>query len=154
MTTLADIQDFLALHRLAVVGVSRNPTDFTRLLFRELRQRGYDAVPVNPSAGEIDGIPCHASVQEVDPPVEAALLLTKPDITERVVRDCAKAGVREVWMYRAIGHGAVSPSATAFCAQNGIHVVEGECPFMFLPQGAWIHRFHGACRKFFGAYPA
>jgi len=52
MTTLQDIQSFLDLKRLAVVGVSRNPTDFTRVLFREFRNRGYDAVPVNPAVRE------------------------------------------------------------------------------------------------------
>jgi hypothetical protein len=31
--------------------------------------------------------------------------------------------------------------------------VPGECPFMFLPEAAWIHRAHGALRKITGPYP-
>lgn len=154
MTTLSDVQDFLALHRLVVVGVSRNPRDFTRVLFRDLLARGYDAVPVNPGAAEIEGCRCYASLLDVAPPAEGALLLTTPLITEQAVRDCALAGIRRVWMYRAAGHGAVSAEASAFCSRNGIRLVEGECPFMFLPQSAWIHRAHGFCRKVFGHYPA
>ena len=49
-TTLRQIDDFLALKRIAVVGVSHEPKDFSRLLFRELKQRGYDLVPVHPRA--------------------------------------------------------------------------------------------------------
>jgi len=153
MTTLRDIQDFLALHRLAVVGVSRNPKDFTRALFREFLQRGYDAVPVHPDVREIDGVTCYATLLGVAPPVEGAVLLTSPRVTEDVVRECAAAEIHRVWMYRAGGHGAVSPAAVRFCGQNGIRVVEGECPFMFFSQTPWIHRAHGVCRKVFGHYP-
>ncbi|MGO9257172.1 MAG: CoA-binding protein [Bryobacteraceae bacterium] len=153
MTTLLDVQDFLALHRLAVVGVSRNPKDFTRLLFREFLNRGYDAVPVNPGIREMEGVACFASLSDVAPPVEGALLLTPPEVTEQVVEECAAAGVRRVWMYRAAGRGAVSLSAAVFCAANGIRVVKGECPFMFLPEAPWIHRAHGMCRKLVGRYP-
>ena len=48
------------------------------------------------------------------------------------------------------GAGAVNPYASDFCKQNGIRVVEGECPFMFLPQTAWIHPADGMCRKLLG----
>src|SRR5450631_3954665 len=111
MTTLQGIQDFLGLTRLAVVGVSRNPRDFTRTLFRELQSRGYDVVPVNPNLSEVEGLSCLPRVQDVSPQVEGALLLTHPSVTELVVEDCVQAGVRRIWMYRAAGAGAVSTSA-------------------------------------------
>jgi len=153
MTSLQSIEDFLSLKRLAVVGVSRNPRDFTRTMFRELRGRGYDVVPVNPNLTEVEGLPCLPHVQDANPPVEGVLLMTHPSVTDVVVRDCAQAGVRHVWMYRAGGAGAVSSSAAAYCRSNGIDLVEGECPFMFLNGASWPHRFHGFCRKVFGRYP-
>ncbi len=153
MNTLGSIQEFLGRKRFAVVGVSRNPRDFTRGLFRELRQRGYDAVPVNPGLSEVEGVACFHSVTEVSPPVEAALLMTSSAVTPQVVRECAQAGVRQVWMHRAGGAGAVNPEAVEFCRSNGMALVEGECPYMFLPEAAFFHRFHGFCRKLFGGYP-
>ena len=92
-TTRAQIDDFLAQKRLAFVGVSRNPKDFSRGLFRELQQRGYDVIPVNPQATELDGQPCWARVQDITPPVDGALLMTPPHVTNQVVRDCAEAGI-------------------------------------------------------------
>jgi hypothetical protein len=153
MTTLIRIQEFLGQKRLAMVGVSQQPKDFSRMLFRELQSRGYDVVPVHPTAREIEGQPCFASVTEVQPPVSSALLMTSPAVTETVVRECAAAGVQRLWMYRAVGAGSVSPSAVAFCESNGIAVVPGECPFMFLPGGAWFHGVHGWVKKITGAYP-
>jgi uncharacterized protein len=48
MANLVDIRDFLAHKRFAMVGVSRQPKDFSRSLFHEFLNRGYEAVPVNP----------------------------------------------------------------------------------------------------------
>ncbi len=154
VTTMQCVEDFLALRRMAVVGVSRNPRDFTRKLFRELRDRGYDLVPVNPNVREVDGLPCVATVRDACPPVEGALLLTHPSVTDHVVRDCASAGVHHVWMYEAAGKGAVSPGAVEYCRSNGISLVEGECPFLFLEGAGWIHRAHGFCRKLLGRMPS
>jgi predicted CoA-binding protein len=153
MTTQAQIRNFLGRKRLAVVGVSRNSGDFTRSLFQELLRRQYDVVPVNPDATAIDGLRCYAHVQDIAPPVEGALLMTSPAATEQVVRDCAAAGIRNIWMYRGTGVGAVSPGALTFCEAEGMQVVAGECPFMFLPETPWFHRFHGFCRKLTGKYP-
>jgi len=152
-SSLETIEDFLAQKRIALIGVSRKPGSFSVPVFQELCRRGYDVVPVNPNVSEFQGRRCFARVQDIQPPVQAALLLTSPDVTDTVVRDCAEAGIPRVWMHRAGGQGAVSPQAVEFCRQRGIRVVPGECPFMFLPQSAAFHRFHGFIRKLTGHYP-
>jgi uncharacterized protein len=153
MTSRKNIDEFLCAKRLAVVGVSRNPKDFTRSLFRELLTRGYDVVPVHPDAREIEGIPAVASVKDASPAVEGALMLTKPAVTNEVVRECHEAGVKRIWMYRAIGAGAVSSNAVEFCAEKRMDVVEGECPFMFLPDSGFPHNVHAFCRRAMGRFP-
>ena len=153
MNTLERIGEFLSQKRLAIVGVSQQPRDFSRALFREFRNRGYDVVPVNPAAREIEGQPCFGNVREVRPPVSTVLLMTSPALSEAVVRDCADAGVQRVWMFRGGGTGAVSAEAVGFCESKGIAVIPGECPLMFLPGGAWFHRLHGWVRKITGSYP-
>lgn len=152
-TDIADVRDFLTQRRIALVGVSRDPKDFSRVLFREMYDRGYDMVPVNPAAGELEGRRCFARVQEIKPPAEGVLVLTPPRDTERVVRDCAEAGIHRVWMHRGAGQGSVNPEAVDFCHQQGIHLVEGYCPFMFLPRTPFFHRAHGFFLRLTGAYP-
>ena len=150
---LENIEDFLAQKRIAMIGVSRNPKDFSSALFEELRKRGYDMVPLNPKVSAVLGQPCYARVQDIQPPVDAALLMTTSEITDEVVTDCADAGIRRIWMYRAGGKGAVSEKAVAFCQERGIEVVPGQCPFMFLPGAAGVHKFHGFFRKITRRYP-
>lgn len=148
-----NINRFFAVPRFAAVGVSKNPKDFTRQMMRSFVERGYDVVPVNPTATEIEGRKCYAAVRDIQPPVTAALLLTSPTVTEQVVRDCAGCGVSLVWMYRASGPGAVAESAVEFCHENGLSVIAGECPLMFLPHAGFVHQVHGFFRKIVGTYP-
>lgn len=153
MTTIHDIQDFLALHRIAMVGVSRNAKDFSRALFRELCRQGYDMVPINLLAAEIEGRECFRSLLAVTEPVEGVVVMTPSTEALRVAEDCAAAGIRNLWFYRAGGQGAGSDEAIRFCGQNNIRVVEGYCPFMFLPKRSFPHRFHGLLLKITGGYP-
>jgi uncharacterized protein len=151
--SLETIEDFLAQKRIAMVGISREPRSFSVMLFDELCRRGYDVVPVNPHIPSVLGRRCFARLQDIQPPVDAALLMTSPAVTDTVVSDCAEAGIHRVWMYRAAGSGAVSPKALAFCQERGIQVVPGQCPFMFLPNAGTIHRLHGIVRRITGRYP-
>lgn len=152
-STLEAIQSFLAVKRIALVGLSRKPKHFSVYLFNELLRRGYDIVPVNPGAAMLHGRPCLARVRDIQPPVEAALLLTPPAATDAAVADCAQAGVRRVWMYRAgTRGGSVTESAVNFCREHAIEVIPGECPFMFFPHNGF-HAVHGFLRKLTGRYP-
>jgi predicted CoA-binding protein len=153
MTNRQTIDEFLSLRRLALVGVSRNPHDFSRVLFRELRRRNYDVVPVNPQLSSAEGVPCCAQIREVTPKVDGALLLTPAAASAGVVEECASCGVGHVWLHRSGGPGAVSAKAVELCHQHNIAVVDGECPFMFLPGTGWFHRLHGLWRKRFGTSP-
>ncbi|MGA7473677.1 MAG: CoA-binding protein, partial [Candidatus Sulfotelmatobacter sp.] len=97
------IENFMAQKRIAIAGISHDPKDFSRQLFDELCRRGYDVVPVNPNVTEVEGRPCFARVQDIQPPVDAALLMTSPQATDTVVSDCAAAGIQRIWMYQATG---------------------------------------------------
>lgn len=73
--------------------------------------------------------------------------MTRSEASEQVVRDCAEAGIPRVWLHRGVGPGAVSQAAVDACRQRGIQVVEGECPYMFLPAAGFLHRAHGFFRR-------
>jgi hypothetical protein len=138
------IQEFLAQRRIAIVGISHNPKDFSRVLYREFRKRDFDVVAVNPNTHEVEGSRCYPRLQDVQPPVDAALVMTSPEKYDQVAQDCKAAGVRRVWIYRR------APEAVAYCQANGITAIAGECPLMFLPRAGWIHRLHGWLKGYRG----
>jgi predicted CoA-binding protein len=146
--TRADIDAFYRQKRFAVVGVSRNEKEYSRLVFQELKKQGYDAVPVNPNAAEIEGARCYGSVAEVAPAVEGAMVLLPAQAGLDAVRDCAQAGIKRVWLrYRV-------PGAEELCRQQGITLVAGYCPFMFVPGSNFFHQCHAFGLRLVGAYPS
>lgn len=107
--------------------------------------------PVNPQAGEVDGIEAAAAIPAG---TEAVLVMTPAAVTAKVCEDAIAIGAKRLWMYRAVGHGAVDPTAAQRCRDAGMEVVEGHCPYMFLEDSPWFHRLHGGLLKLTGKYPA
>lgn len=153
MTSSGPVASFMNLRRIAFVGLSRDPRDFSRSLFRDWAARGYDLVPVHPSLAEAEGRPCYRRVQEIPGGVEGVFVMTGPAAAEQVLRDAADAGVRRVWLHRGAGQGAVSEGALAVGRERGLEVVPGACPYMFLSGAGVVHRFHGFVLKLLGRKP-
>jgi predicted CoA-binding protein len=140
---LARAREFLGARRIALVGLSRNPRDFSRALDAGFRKLGIEVVPVHPSAGEVDGRRCFPRTSDISPPVDGAFVIVPPAQAEAVVRDCLDAGIRRIWLHRGGGPGSASPEAVALCRDRGVEPVTNLCPFMVMPGAGWPHRLHG-----------
>ncbi len=148
-----EIEAFWASPRLAVVGIPRDPKEFGQRLYADLRQWGYDAVPVSPHMTSLGDAPAYARVQDIQPGVDAALLLTSPTLNEQIVRDCAEAGVKRVWFYGVSDRSRENEAAIKYCEEHGISVVPGFCPYMFLPRAPFFHKIHGTIARWTGQCP-
>lgn len=146
-TMIEYAREFLGHRRIALVGLARDERSFSRMVFRELLRRGYDVVPVHPALAEAEGRRCFPRVQEIQPPVEGALVMTPPSRSADVIRDCVAAGVRRIWMHRGGGAGCSSAEALEVCRASAIQPVTDLCPFMALPGAGLLHRLHGLLRR-------
>lgn len=153
MTTLADVHSCLQRPRLAFAGLSTHEQDFSRAIFKELVERGYDVVPVNPHAEVIAERPAFPTVAAIPDPVQWVLVMTPPDASVAVVADAHAAGVDHVWLHRGVGRGAVSPEAVALAKEHGMTLVAGECPLMFLGKPGFPHNVHAFFKKLAHHYP-
>ena len=136
MNTTLDtkVQDFLAQTRIAVAGVSRNHSDHPvgNLIYQRLKHTGHDVFPVNPHMQTFEGDRCYPNLQSIPGGVDGVVIITRPEITERIVHDCSEAGVGRVWMHQSIGRASsVSPEAVEYCRQHDISVIPGGCPMMY-----------------------
>ena len=148
MTTQASVEGFLAEKTLAIAGVKRNGTGFGNVVVKDLTGKGYEILPVHPSADGIGGVPCSPSLAELPKQVGGLVLVVQPEQTEKLVREAKDAGIGRIWMQQ----GAESAEAIRFCEENGIDVVHGQCVMMFA-QPTGIHRFHRWLNGVFGKLP-
>jgi predicted CoA-binding protein len=107
----------------AVVGASRDPSKYGYRVYRDLRSAGYRVYPVNPHAEEILGDRCYPSLEDLPVKPDVVNLVVPPGVTERVVRECARLGIRRIWMQP----GSESEEALAFCRERGMEVLHGVC---------------------------
>ncbi len=154
--TLADkVEDFLSQQRIAVAGVSRDGKATGNAIYKRFKDNGYQVFAVNPNADEIEGEPCYRSVKAIPGKVDGVIAVTRPEDTDRLVRDCAEAGINRVWMHHGIHGGgtSVSTSAVDFCNQHDISVIAGVCPLMFGKPSDGFHRFFFRVMKVMGRVP-
>jgi len=137
---------FLECKRIAVIGVSRNPSGHgSNAVMNRLRQRGYDVVAINPNADEIDGVPCYHRLADVPGSVEAVVIGTKPERAGDTMREVVELGITKVWMHRAFGQGSVDDAATTYGRERGVTVIDGGCPLMFEPTADPFHKVLRVC---------
>ena len=133
MLTIKDAaEDFLAHKRIAVTGVSRHPESHgANVVYRRLRDRGYEVFAVNPNAAEVEGDKAYGNLTSIPGGVEAVVIGTSPEHADETMHECADLGIEQVWMHRSFGGGSVSDTATLYGREHGITVIDGGCPCMF-----------------------
>ena len=134
------IAEFLSGKRIAVAGASRDGRQPANAILRRLASAGYDAIPINPNAARLEGVPCYPDLASVPGPLDGVVVVTHPSVSARVVRQCSERGVGHVWFHRAFGAGSVSPEALEACRSHGITPITGGCPLMFCGRVDLGHR--------------
>jgi uncharacterized protein len=133
--------EFLANKRVAVTGVSREPKDHgSNVVYKRLRDRGYEVFAVNPNTDEVEGDRCYHDLASIAGGVDAVVIATRPETAEQTMRECADLGVKHVWMHRGPGGGSVSEAAADYGRRHGIAVIDGGCPCMFGPTADAGHK--------------
>ena len=142
MTKIKDAAaEFLAHKRIAVTGVSRTPENHgSNVVYKRLRERGYEVFAVNPNADEVEGDKSYHDLASIPGGVDGVVVGTRPETALATMRECADLGIDQVWMHRAFGQGSVSDEATALGRERGITVIDGGCPCMFDPTADAGHK--------------
>lgn len=123
------IERFLAADRFAVVGASADRSKYGNKVLRCYQLNGRSAVPVNPRETEVEGVACVTTVNDLPADVASISVITPPAVTEKVVEEAIRKGIKNIWMQP----GAESAAAVQRCEQAGINVIaDGSCILVVL----------------------
>jgi len=115
------ITQFLNAPKFAVAGASSNRRKYGNKVLRCYLQNNRQAIPINPTEGEIEGLISYPSIRELPEPIESVSIITPPAVTEKVVEDAIAAGVKHLWMQP----GAESRAAIERAESAGLNVIYG-----------------------------
>jgi predicted CoA-binding protein len=114
-----------------VAGVSRDSRQTANAVYRKLKASGYETIPVNPNAAEVEGTRCYPDLRSIPGPIDGLMFVAHPRVATQLVQQCAERGVKHVWFHRLFGEGSVSDQAVQACRAQGINCIAGGCPLMY-----------------------
>jgi uncharacterized protein len=126
-------QEILADTRtIALVGASPKPERPSNQVMRYLLDVGYRVIPVRPlDCDEVHGVPCVATLAEVDEPIDLVDVFRRPEFCAGHAREAAAAGAGALWLQM----GIESAEARRIAEEAGMDYVENACTQV-------VHRLH------------
>ena len=116
---------------IALVGASPRPERPSHGVMRYLLEQGYRVIPVRPHGREVLGVPCVASLREVDEPIDLVDVFRRPELCPQVAEDAVAEDAKALWLQL----GIVSPEARRIAEAGGLEYVENACT-------AVVHRLY------------
>jgi len=117
------IRKFYSLKNIVVVGMSKHPEKAAHFVPRYLSDRGYNIVPVNPTADEILGKKCYSKITDVNESIDIVDVFRPSDQVMPVVKDSIKKKPKVIWLQEGIHN----QEAEELARNAGIEVVFNRC---------------------------
>lgn len=117
------IKKFYSLKNVAVVGMSKNPEKAAYYVPKYLLEKGYNIIPVNPTADEILGKKCYPALLDVPVAIDIVDVFRPSDQVPPVIEEAVKIKPKVVWLQEGIHN----PDAESLAQKAGIEVVFNRC---------------------------
>ena len=83
--------------RIALIGASNDPTKFGNQIYRNLRNKGYNIIPINPKEKKIEGDRAYASIDMMDRLPDIVNFVVPPQIAIKVAQKAIDLGITHLW---------------------------------------------------------
>jgi len=118
-----EIKKFYELRNIAVVGMSKNPEKAAHYVPKYLVEKGYNIIPVNPTANEILGKKSYSELSDIPERVDIVDVFRPSDQALPVIDEAIKLNPKVIWLQEGI-HNA---EAESLAQKAGIEVVFNRC---------------------------
>ncbi len=147
--TKDQIDSFLNGNKIAIAGVSRSPKKFGYQVYKELMDKNFPVLAINPNADTINGETCYKSVSELPADVDSILIVTPKHQTDAVLHKAIKKGIKNIWVQQM----SDTEQTLNIAEEYQREIIFGKCVFMFAEPVKGFHKFHKTLIKLFGGLP-
>jgi uncharacterized protein len=89
---------------------------------RYLLAQGYRVIPVRPLVKDVLGVPCAATLAEIEEPIDIVEVFRRAEFCPQIAHEAAAVGAQALWLQ----HGILSPEARAIAERAGMEYVGWE----------------------------
>ena len=118
--------------RVVVMGASPKPHRYAFKAVQMLQKHGHEPLLVNPAYGEIEGIKCYRTIDQVPAPIDTVTVYLGKRRSDPLIGQITGAGPRRI----ILNPGAENDALTTAAEAIGIEVVEG-CTLVMLTTGTF-----------------
>jgi acetate---CoA ligase (ADP-forming) len=124
-----DIRELFEPKTLAVIGAARDENKIGYKILKNILTGGYrgKVYPVNPQGGEILGLKCYRTVEEVTGPVDVASIVIPAKFVYEAVQSCAKKGVKYLTIissgFSEIGNNEEERRIVSYARDHGMRIL-------------------------------
>lgn len=137
-------KDFWTKHkRFCYFGLSRKGKGFGFSVYNALKANNYEIAVIHPFVDTINSVKCYNSVEELNQPIDAAVIVTGKNNALSAVKECYENGIKNIW----IQQGSNNKSTQKFCDENKIKLYEG-CVLMY-NDSSFPHNIHAFIHNVF-----
>ncbi len=117
------VDRMLSAKRIAIVGMSDDPSRPSHGIGSYLISHGYDVVPVNPTHQTVMGRKCYAKLSDVPGKIDLVNVFRRSEFCAEVTRQAIAAGAGGVWLQAGIRN----EEARELAGEAGIDFVQDRC---------------------------
>lgn len=117
------VRRMLDARRIAVVGLSDDPSRPSYDVANYLRSVGKEIIPVNPTHKTAMGLTCYPSLAAVPGPIDVVNVFRRPEFCADVARDAVEVGAKGIWLQS----GIKSDEAREIARRAGMDFVQNRC---------------------------
>ena len=117
------VRRMLRGQRVAVVGLSDDPSRASYGVAAYLKSVGKEILPVNPNCKTILGVRCYPSLEAVPGPIDVVDVFRRPEFCAEVARSAAAVGAKGVWLQS----GITNDEAQDIARRAGMDFVQDRC---------------------------
>lgn len=143
---------FLSCKTIAVFGISQGNDDTAKSIYEKFAESGYTVFGMHPKVKLVKGIRCYSDLRSTPEPVDAAVVVTRPEHVSGIIRQAKLTGTKWLWLHKSFGN-SVDPLAVTVGREQGVNIIDGACPMMFLAPVDGAHRCMKSILQFFGRIP-
>ena len=118
-----DIDAIMDLKKIAVVGLSSDPSRASYGVARYMQRHGYQVIPVNPNESEILGERAYPSLSDLAERPDVVDVFRRPEHVAAVVDEAIEVGAKAIWLQL----GVIDEQAAQKARDAGLLVVMDRC---------------------------
>jgi len=120
---ISAMERMLNAKRIAVVGLSDDPSRPSFGVASYLLSAGKEVIPVNPNHQRVLGLKCYPSLTAAPGPIDLVDVFRRPEFCADVVREVIAIGAKGVWLQS----GIISDEARELAGKAKLDYVENRC---------------------------